>query len=102
MPVIGQIVGDVGNLRLKRRHAREDTPVQFGTLSRMVDPVLDEPRAHLPGEVDSIIFGVFDFQFIDNTQRLKIVIESAVVVHDPVQRALSGVAERSMPEIVCK
>ena len=40
------------------------------------------------------------FEKIDNTQRLRIVLEPAIVAHAFVERILTTVAERRVPEVM--
>ena len=62
--------------------------------------MLGEALERLPGEVEAIEGEVLALEVHDDAQALGVVIEAAVVAHGAVERALAGVAERRMAEIV--
>jgi hypothetical protein len=100
--VVGDLVGQVGDLRLQRRlllveKALADVAELFGIAERAV---LEDALARLEGEVEPVEFGVAFFQQIDHAQRLQVVLEAAVLAHAGVQRILPGVAEGRVAEVV--
>ena len=64
--------------------------------------VLDQPFQRLPGEVEPVEVGVAALQRGDHVQRLRVVVEAAAVREAAIERALAGVAERRMAEVVAE
>ena len=62
--------------------------------------MLHQALQRLPGEIESVEARIFLFQLGDDAQRLRIVVEAAGCRHGGVERALAGMAERRMAEIV--
>ena len=62
--------------------------------------MLDQAFQRLPGEIEAVETGIAAFQLGDDAQRLRVVIEAAEPAQGCVERALAGVAERRMAEIV--
>ena len=62
--------------------------------------MLDDALAHLPGEVQAGKVGVALLEHVDDAQALRVVLEAAVRLHQAVQHALAGVAERRVAEVV--
>ena len=62
--------------------------------------VLDEAFQRLPGEVQSVEARIFLLKLGDNAQRLGVVIEAPLARHTGIERALAGMAEGRMAEIV--
>ncbi len=56
--------------------------------------------AHFPGQVEPVEFGILQLQFLDHAQALRVVPETAVACHQPVERLLAEMAEGRMAEIV--
>ena len=54
----------------------------------------------VPGEVQTRIHRIAHFQLIDHPQRLQVVLESAVLVHQHVQLLLTGVSKGRVAQIV--
>src|SRR6478752_422210 len=119
MSVVGDIVGQGGDLRFRageapelqilhpdiaedrlgntmRTIAAERRPVAIG--ERTV--VLDQAFQGLPSEVEAVKGGIAALQRRDDTQRLGVVIEAAEGGETFIERALAGMAERRMAEIV--
>ena len=64
--------------------------------------MLDQAFERLPGEIEAIEARIFLFERGDDAKRLGIVIEAAGTFHRGVERALAGMAEGRMAEIVGK
>ena len=114
--VVGDVVGESSGLRLDRgeggklevllraigqdrvRHGRPIVPRRVRSGQRAV--MLHQPFERLPGEIDPVEARIFLFQLGDDAQRLRIVVEAAGALHGGVERALAGVAERRMAEIM--
>ena len=117
--VIGDIVGEGGGLRLQRsvapqlqieffvetrRYRREyrfrgmarPGPVPPGQRTVMLDDALQR----FPGQVQPVELGIAVLQRRHHPQRLRVVVEAAMVREAFVQRPLAGMAERRMAEIV--
>jgi hypothetical protein len=62
--------------------------------------MLDEPLERLPGQIQSIEGGVGPFECSHHPQRLCVVIEAARGGKAPIERALTGMTEGRMAEIV--
>ena len=62
--------------------------------------MLDQPLERLPGEVEPVELRISSFQRGDHAEGLRIVIEAAEIGEARVERALAGVTERRMTEIV--
>jgi hypothetical protein len=79
MSGVGQLVGDVGDLGLQvaAQLGREIARIRQIILGF----VFDHSLAHLPGQVEAGEFGVALLQLGDDAQRLAVVVEAAVVLH---------------------
>src|SRR5215467_13694096 len=64
--------------------------------------VLDQAFERLPGQVQSVESGIALLERGDHAQRLRIVIETAAGGEAAIERALTGMAERGMAEVVGK
>src|SRR5262249_15022242 len=62
--------------------------------------VLDQALERLPGEVQSVESGIAPLERGHHPQRLRIVIEAAAGGEAAIERALAGMAERGMAEVV--
>ena len=62
--------------------------------------MLDQPFERLPGQVEPVEGGVAPLERGHHPQRLGIVIEAAAGLEAAVERALAGMAERRMAEVV--
>ena len=62
--------------------------------------MLDQPFQRFPGEVEPVESGVAPLERGDDAQRLRVVVEAAGVGEAAVERALAGMAERRMAEVV--
>ncbi len=95
---VSQGIGDVDNLRL-------DMPPQigveiFGIRAVILGFVLHHPLKHLPGEVQTGKIGIPLFQFGHNTERLFVMVKTAVFQHQAGKGAFTGMAKRGMPKIM--
>ena len=117
--VVGDVVGDRRHLRLgagegrklerlqpvvgqdRPRHAvRGVARRRLAVAREQRAVVLDQALQRLPGEIEAVEAGVAALEIGDDAQRLRIVVEAAVILDAGVERALAGVAERRMAEIV--
>jgi hypothetical protein len=64
--------------------------------------VLHQAFQRLPGEIEAVERGVAPLQRGDDVQRLSVVVEAAELGEAAVERALAGVAERRMAEVVAE
>ena len=62
--------------------------------------MLDQAFQRLPGQIEAVEIGVAALQLGDDAQRLRVVVEAAEAAEACVERALAGMAERRMAEIV--
>ena len=103
MIVVGDLVCEVGELRLQPRLLR---------LSRKRCPISPSSRAldgaqclRMPSRHSKVRFSpgksrVALFELIDRAQRLQVVLKAAVVPHAVVQCVLAGVAKGRVPQIM--
>ena len=56
--------------------------------------------AHLPGQIEAGEVGTLSFQEIHDTQRLRIMLEPAVLSHIAAQRGLTGMPEWRMTQVM--
>jgi hypothetical protein len=64
--------------------------------------VFENAFPRLERQIESVQAGISRLEMIDDTKRLQIVLEAAIVTHAPVKSVLAGVTERRMAEIVGK
>jgi len=62
--------------------------------------VLDDAFQRLPGQIETVIARVTALEQRYDAQRLSIVIKPAIRRHAGLERALAGVAERRMAEVM--
>ena len=62
--------------------------------------MLDQPFERLPGEVQSVEAGIAPLERGDDPQGLRVVIEAAAGLEAAVERALAGMAERRVAEVM--
>src|SRR5262249_46798711 len=100
--VVRDLVGDVRELSLETRLAPlQETSAELAELARVLErAVLQDAFARLEGEVQAAEARIALFEFVDDAQRLQVVLEAAVVAHAVVERVLARVAERRVAEIV--
>ncbi len=119
MGVIGDVVGDGGDLGLGTGEApelqilgpavKQDSgrqaalaigPDRAAVAQRQRPVVLDQTFQRLPGEVQSVESGIAALQRGHHPQRLRIVIEAAAGGEAAIEGALAGMAEGRVAEIV--
>src|SRR6266849_4838577 len=119
MGIIGDVVGDGGDLRLgagkapqvevlalpvgsdRRRHAaRAIAPDRVAVAIDERTIVLDQPFERLPREIEPVETGIAALERGDDAQRLGIVVEAAAGFEAAVERALAGMAKRRMAEVM--
>ena len=119
MGVIGDVIRQRGHLRFRarlrpqlqvldfvvgedrRRHAALGIAAdrRAGAVGERA-VVLDQAFQRFPGEIEPVEGGIAALQLGDDAQRLRVVIEAAEAAERLVERALAGMAERRMAEIV--
>ena len=62
--------------------------------------VLDQPFERLPGQIEPVEIRIAALERGDDAQRLRVVVEAADAAEAAVERALAGMAERRMAEVV--
>jgi hypothetical protein len=72
----------------------------LGIAVRQRTVVLDQPFERLPGEIEPIESGVAPLERGDDPQGLGVVVEAAGLREAAIERALAGMAERRMPEVM--
>ena len=95
--VPARIVGD-GARQAALAIARDRMPGAVG--QRAV--VLDQAFERLPGQIEPVEIGVAPLQRRHDVQRLRVVVEAAERREAVVERALAGMAERRMAEVVAE
>ena len=117
--VVGDVVGDRGRLRLgpgvapqheigsgrferQRRRQSALSVAADRALAAIGERavVLDQAFEGFPREIEPVELRVAPLDQGDDAQGLGVVVEAAVVVEALVERALAGVAERRMAEVV--
>src|SRR5262252_9945271 len=83
-----------------RQPALAIRPDWAAVLKRERAIVLDQAFERLPGEVQSVESGIAFLERGDHAQCLRIVIEAAAGGEAAIERALAGMAERGMAEVV--
>ncbi len=119
--IVGDVVGDRAGLRLRARIGPQFEVVGtavFGDAARQLafavpldrDPgavgqravVLHQPFQRLEGEIEAVEARIGPLQRRHHPQGLRVVVEAAERREAMVERALAGVAERRMAEIVAE
>ena len=102
MIVVGDLVGEIGDLRLEPRlSAPDEALAQLAELAGVAQrAVLEDAFAAFEGEVEPGKLRVALLELIHHAQRLQVVLEAAVVAHAVVERVLAGVTERRVAEVV--
>ena len=100
--VVGNLVGQVDELRFERRPLIEQILGEFRMLlGVIIVRVLDDALADFESQIQPAESGVTDFEVFHNAERVQVVIErKPVLAHGGVERFFSGVAERRMAEVV--
>ena len=102
MVVVGDLVGQIGDLRLEAGLlALDESLAELAQLARVAQrAVLEDAFAAFEGEVEPAKLRVALLELVDHAQRLQVVLEAAVLAHALVQRVLPGVAEGGVAEVV--
>ena len=100
--VVGDLVGQIGDLRFQRGAAIvQEALAQLAQLGGVLRrAMLEDAFARFEAQVQSVECGIALFQLVHDAQRLQVVLESAIRFHAGVQRILPGMAERGVAEIV--
>ena len=100
--VVRHLVGRVDQLGFQRRAQSGQVGVQLGALAESeIAGMFDDAFADFEAQIQSGKTGVALFEAFDNSQRVQVVVEAfAEPLHFAVQRLLSGVGERRVPDIV--
>ena len=98
MAVIGDLIGEVGDLGRERAGLRIEAFAFAGVVVRGV--MFDEALAGFPCEIEAVDGGIFLLQFLNDAEALAIVLEAAVIAHEPVQDGLARMAEGRMAQVV--
>ena len=109
--VVGDLVGQVAQLRLQRRlrvvekalrHAARIGGLDLAGVGRRA--VLENALARFEAQVEAVPGGVALLQMVHDAQALQVVLEAAPVLpgraHAVVERVLAGVAERGVAQVV--
>ena len=62
--------------------------------------VLHQPLKRFPGEIEPVEHRIATFEPGHDAQRLGVVVEAAIGLHQPVEFALAGMAERRVAEVM--
>ena len=100
--VVGDRVGQVGELRLERGLAAVEEPrAELAELPRVgCGAVLQDALARLERQVEPGELRIALLEFVHHSQRLQVVLEPAEIAHAFVERVLARVTERGVPEVV--
>ena len=104
--VVGDLVGQVGQLRLQRGlGALQEAHAHRAQLARVRRrAVLEDAFARLEAQVQAVEVGVALFQLVHHAQALQVVLEAAglgrQLAHAGVEFVLPGVAERRVAQIM--
>ena len=96
--VVGDLAGDVDDLRLEQRRLVGREVADPGPVVR--GRVLDDALSHLVREIQAGKARISLLEYLDYSQALAVVVEAAVLLHQSVERALAGMAERRVAEVV--
>jgi hypothetical protein len=92
-------VGEVDGLRLEARVSRPRRELRG---PRRFTLVLEQRLTHLARQVQPGILGRAALEHVHHPQHLRVVAKAAVPLHQPVQRELTPVSERRVPDVVCE
>ena len=100
--VVGDLVGEVGDLRLKPGcwRLRKRSPSSPSSRALRDRGMLEDALPAFEREVEPAELRVALLQLIHHAQGLQVVLESAVFAHALVERILAGMAEGRMAEVM--
>ena len=100
--VVGNLIGEIDQLRFQRRARVEQVFRQFRMLAGVVIPrMLDDAFADLEGEIQAREIDIALLKALDDAQGVQIVVEAhAMAPHHRVQRDFAGVSEGRMPDVM--
>jgi len=100
--VVGDRVGQVGELCLERRLAALEEPgAEFAELPRVGrGAMLEDALARLERQVEPGELRIALLELVHDAQRLQVVLEPAELAHALVERILARVAERRVADVV--
>jgi hypothetical protein len=100
--VVGDCVSDIHKLRFEPGlPAIQKSFTQLAKFARIASRAMFENAlTRFVSEIQAGKIRVLRFEVVDDTQRLKVVLESTMVSHARIQGILSGMAERRVTEIV--
>ena len=96
--LIGEVVGDIGNLGFEGLVGADGVSVELGI--GFVGFVLEQSGPYFPTEVESGEGGIGGFELFDTAEALEVVIETAVVFHELIEDTLAFVAEGAVTKVV--
>ncbi len=96
--IVGDLIGKVDQLTFQRRTMLGIEVAEYGHV--VVGLVLDDAFADFVGKIQPAKLRIAIFDIVDHAQRLRVVIESAVVFENGAQGILAGMAEGRMAQIV--
>jgi len=101
MIIIGNLIGQIDNLRFERRSPAR-IKCRFCQRTRLVviRGMLDNSFAGLPTEIETIKIRIAVLKDVDYSQRLTVMLKSTVILHQSVEDRLSSVTKRRMTQIV--
>ena len=115
MVIVGDIIGNGGDLRFRTRERIQFQGKQrvecgntgcfetaFSKRSRKRPIMLGDALQTLPGQIQPVVTRITVLQTVQNANGLVVVIESAERCHRNIQRLFARMAERRMPEIMCQ
>ena len=102
--VVGDLIGEVDDLRFERRTLAGPVFVQFRMLAGLeIARVLNDSFAHLESEIQAGKSRVALLEVLDDAEGVQIVVEAvAEPLHLPVQFFFTGMRERRVTDVVCE
>jgi hypothetical protein len=100
--VVGDLVGEVDQLRFERRPQIQKILGKLGMVfGLVVARVFDDAFAHFKSQIQPAKRGVAEFKVLDDAERMQIVVErKAMLAHSGVERFFTGMAKWRMAEVV--
>ena len=95
--VVGNAVGDIGDLAFQRRISRP-VGIRFGII--VGAGMFGQTQAGFEHEIESLVIRVRMLQIVHDPQRLAVVFKPAGIFHQVVQDVFAGMAEGGVPEVM--